>query len=248
MTESQTGTAQYPDVEPEDFARFVEYAYRHDYTVPCWAQDETYTENEFVPSPPADKESCPAAPKPVPEPVDTTRASWRPFSHHQRRSWFNLMHTKNPVHVEFEERNYLTSTQPKTVLLAAFEPQYNTAPHQDFTPVFLAHARLYTFACMRLVDPLKYLALHKLHKTLLDFTLYEQRVSDVVELARYAYQQGEDRKDDVIIDELRKLVVDYMVREVSTFRESPVFRTHLHKGGEFFADFFSVFRKAWRSE
>ena len=80
------------------------------------------------------------------------------------------------------------------------------APEQNFTLVFLAHAWLYTFACMRLVKPLRRLALHKIHKTLQYFQLYEERIIDVIELTRYAYELGEDKSDDGTIDDLRMLV------------------------------------------
>jgi hypothetical protein len=73
----------------------------------------------------------------------------------------------------FQQRSYLEAGPPNRELIDGFEPKSNSAASQDFTPVFLAHARLYTFADMRLVAPLKNLALYNLHKTLIDFRLYE---------------------------------------------------------------------------
>ncbi|PSN58889.1 hypothetical protein BS50DRAFT_443563, partial [Corynespora cassiicola Philippines] len=34
MVEAKTRSAEFQDVKPEDFMRFLEYAYRRDYTVP----------------------------------------------------------------------------------------------------------------------------------------------------------------------------------------------------------------------
>lgn len=80
--------------------------------------------------------------------------------------------------------------------------------------MFLAHARLYSFADLRLVHPLKNSALHKLQKTLLAFQLYPKRIGDVIKLVRYAYEHGLDRSEASGMDELRRLVVEYMVSEV----------------------------------
>ena len=74
----------------------------------------------------------------------------------------------------------------------------------------------------------------QLHQTLLGFSLYERRVNDIVELARYAYSQGDDTRD-----ELRQLVVEYMVLNVSAFSKHPSFILLLQEGGEFVMDFWN---------
>jgi hypothetical protein len=96
---------------------------------------------------------------------------------------------------------------------------------------------------MRLIDPLKRLALSKLHETLRRFKLYNRRVSDVVELARYAYEHGEDRKSDGTIEDLRKLVVEYIACEVSTIGKHEAFALLLQEGGEFVVDFWRIINK-----
>jgi hypothetical protein len=48
LKEAETRTAELKDVEPEDFARFLEYAYRRDYTVPYWVLDESIVTTEIV--------------------------------------------------------------------------------------------------------------------------------------------------------------------------------------------------------
>lgn len=143
----------------------------------------------------------------------------------------------------FGERQYLMQNEPPTQIQLDFLPKRNSKRTQNFTPIFLAHARLYTFACMRLVDPLKRLALHKLHRTLLPFRLYSRRVGDVIDLARYAYDHGEDRKPDGTIEDLRKLVVEYIVCEVSTIGKHEAFAILLQEGGEFVVDFWSIIAK-----
>lgn len=142
----------------------------------------------------------------------------------------------------FEKHDYLPNGDPKKSMLQNFEPRSNSNAQQNYTPIFLAHARLYTFAGMRLVDSLKQLALHKLHRTLLDFQLYYQRVGDVLALARYAYENGPDRGADGKLDELRELVVEYMAGEVATLGKHGDFVKLLEEGGEFVGDFWALVR------
>jgi hypothetical protein len=111
---------------------------------------------------------------------------------------------------DFQLRNYLAGGAPNAHLMEECRIKCNSAAYEDFTPVFLAHARLYSFADMRLVSPLKKLALHKLQTMLMAFELFDERVGDIVKLARYAYDQGPDRSKDGVTDELRHLVVEYM--------------------------------------
>jgi hypothetical protein len=107
----------------------------------------------------------------------------------------------------------------------------------------LAHARLYTFADIRLIQPLRGLTLHKIHITLKGFRLYDQRVDDVLELARYAYEYGPDRTSDEIIDDLRNLVVQYIACELDIIGKHKDFRQLMEEGGEFVGDFWGVVQK-----
>jgi hypothetical protein len=234
MAQSQEGSVEYLDMEPDDFARFVEYSYRYDYTSPSWTLDERIAKNDDtaaddgnVPPPPDDWDIALALePEPEPEPYDEP-----------------LNQATYGLRQSFHERQYITSSEPKSTMLELCLPKENSKPEQDFTPVFLAHARLYTFACMRLIDPLKRLALHKLHQTLLKFKLYDRRVGDVVELARYAYDHGQDRKPDGTIEDLRKLVVEYIACDVSIIGKHEAFAPLLQEGGEFVVDFWRIIAK-----
>ncbi|PVH90067.1 hypothetical protein DM02DRAFT_678817 [Periconia macrospinosa] len=201
--EAKTRVVEFRDVKPDDFIRFLEYAYRHDYTVPPYTEDEDL-------QPPAPKPPVPPEPKPEPvtayiedEPVIWTTPVTRV-----------MQKSKPTLRSSFDKRNYLSTGDPKAGMLQSFEPQYNSSSRPNFTPVLLAHARLYTFADMRLIQPLRSLTLHKLHITLKDFRLYDQRVDDVLELARYAYEHGLDRTSDETIDDLRNLVVQYIACEL----------------------------------
>lgn len=142
------------------------------------------------------------------------------------------------LRTQFHTRNYLTDGGPKATILQHFEPVPNGAMGQNFTPTLLAHARLYCFAHVRLITPLKALILDKLHKTLLNFKLYAERVGDIIELARHEYLNPDlpDRRDDGTLDDLRKLVVDYVVCEIDTIGKHDEFTKYMEEGGEFVGD------------
>lgn len=151
---------------------------------------------------------------------------------------------KPTLRSSFDKLNYLSVGDPKAEMLQRFEPRCNSSSRHNFTCIFLAHARLYTFADMRLVQPLKSLALHKLHKTLRGFQLYERRIGDVLELARYAYDHGPARTSDGAIDDLRNLVVQYIACELDTIGKHEEFRNLMEEGGEFVGDFWSIVQKS----
>jgi hypothetical protein len=249
MEESRARCAKIEDVRVDDFVRFCEYAYCGDYTVPPWEEiplrtsstidktQETNDVNDLGPfgssskkkkgkkgmvdytqeSPEVDLSGFGAAPEPY--------YGAKPFSRTQLRT-------------QFEVRNYLTNGGPKAMILQYFEPIPNSTMGQNFTPVLLAHARLYCFVHVRLIAPLKALTLDKLHKTLLKFTLYAERVGDIIELARFAYSSPDlpDRGNDGTLDDLRKLVVDYVVCKIDTIGKHDEFTKYMEEGGEFVGD------------
>lgn len=108
---------------------------------------------------------------------------------------------------------------------------------RNFTPIFLAHARLYTFADMRMVQPLKIQVLGKLLSILERFELFPERIGDVLELAKHAYEHGEDGSEDGRMDALRELVMNYIVCEKGVVKEHAEFRTMMRESGEFARDF-----------
>ncbi|CAJ2500186.1 Uu.00g030390.m01.CDS01 [Anthostomella pinea] len=67
-------------------------------------------------------------------------------------------------------------------------PRTNAEACEDYSGIFLAHARLYVLADKYDIRTLRQLALHKLWATLKDFTLYPGRVSDIAALIMYAFQ------------------------------------------------------------
>ena len=115
---------------------------------------------------------------------------------------------------EFESKTYVMAAP-------AFKPRRNRDATEDYTDVFLCHARLYVFAEKYDIAPLKRLALYKLQRTLVDFTLYPERVGDVVELLRYSYVNTADMVGTP--DDLRVLAIRYTGYVVEDLAQSPQF-------------------------
>ncbi|KAJ4373979.1 hypothetical protein N0V83_002718 [Neocucurbitaria cava] len=252
MVEAKTRSAEILDMEPSDFARFLEYAYRRNYTIPSWKLDETIPgqpKNDtpaVVPSPPPPEEVIEhvppnelPSPPPEPEPPVPNDPSTIPSTLRPLKKSTKSKRNKMAFRLAFQSQKFFLSG-PDSTMIENFRPEGNSAPEQDFVPVFLAHARLYTFAEMRLVYPLRNLVLHKLYKTLMCFQLYNHRVGDIVELARYAYDHGADRSKDGTLDALRQMVVDYIACEVDTIGKHADFIRLMEDGGEFVSDFWNI--------
>jgi hypothetical protein len=228
----------------------LEYAYRGDYTVPPWTIDESALATSDVDAP--EEEPVPDAPPPPPpdiEPeaeVPEAADEWEypaipvwPVKKSKQKKDRDM----STLRSTFQERLYITDGAPNAQISESFRPKPNSAADQDFTTVFLAHTRLYIFAEMRLIYPLRSLTLHKLHKSLIGFQLYNQRVGDVVKLARWAYEHGTDRSKGGAMNELRQLVVEYMACEVDIIGKHKDFKLLLEDGGEFVTDFWGIVSK-----
>lgn len=71
---------------------------------------------------------------------------------------------------------------------SVFSPRKNTEGCEDYTEVFLCHAKLYVVADTYDIPSLKQLSLHRLHATLKEFTLYPSRMNDIATLAKYVFE------------------------------------------------------------
>jgi len=109
-----------------------------------------------------------------------------------------------------------------------FNPEYREAC-EDYIEVFFSHARLHVFADKYDVGSLKDLSLHKLQRTLSEFTLYNERIEDIVNLLRYSYSNTTGRLESV--NGLRLLVVYYSACVVEDLSQSKEFQLLLQEVG-----------------
>jgi hypothetical protein len=123
-----------------------------------------------------------------------------------------------------------------TTFTAPCEIRQNSSAAEGYTTSLLGHEHLCVFAEKWGIKDLKSLALFKLHKILVSFTLYAARRPDIMALLRYAYSndQTPDRVDAV--DDLRSLVMLYTVCEVENLTHCPEFLSLILEGGQLALD------------
>ena len=237
MAEGTTGKVIFQALEVEDFDRICEFAYRGDYTVP---KPATFDKEDVNPRIASLKYEDPVGSVYHDSEADDYEVPGGGDSEPNDAAIGHL-----PGYFRKKKYPLVGWTRKQFARIAAIES--NSHWTQDFAPVFLGHARLYTFAHMYMIAELRNLALHKLHRTLMWFTLYGSGCSAIVDLARYAYypdllpgrQEGQ-------IDQLRQLVVEFVLLNVEHFIREDVHRDLLGQGGEYAADLLDMMAK-WRS-
>lgn len=121
-------------------------------------------------------------------------------------------------------------------------PRPNQDPVEDYTNIFLSHARLYVFADKYDIRSLKLLALEALQNTLAIFTLYSERTGDIIELLRYIYGNTGESVFDV--EDLRTLITHYIGFEMDTLMGDESFKELMvDDGGPLLGDFMRMVLK-----
>lgn len=120
-------------------------------------------------------------------------------------------------------------------------PRANLGPAEDYTEVFLSHARVYVFAEKYEIQPLKALAINQLHGTLALFTLYNERIGDIVALLRYSYANTADLEDGT--KQLREMLMHYVGTEMEILIKADEFTELLEEGGALLHDFLKMVSK-----
>jgi hypothetical protein len=124
----------------------------------------------------------------------------------------------------------------------------------DISIELLAHARLYCFASIRLIEPLQDLALEKLSIALCtsDKLLSSRSkcpffMEGYLSLARYVYSDASnlpERTNFEDIDELRDRVVENIVNNIEEIDGTDEFKALMKEGGEFVWDFWVAVKVA----
>jgi hypothetical protein len=115
-----------------------------------------------------------------------------------------------------------------------FRPHQNLDPYEDYSQVFLCHARLYVFADNYDIQPLAKLSLSKLRHTLAGFNFFEERREDIVELLQYCYANTPERVGTK--DSLRALVIKYVACVVERLTGTKVFGSLLSEANSISLD------------
>lgn len=124
----------------------------------------------------------------------------------------------------------LTAPSSSSVFSYQWSPRPNCGPRESYERVFLSHARLYILADKYGVEGLRALTLHRLHRTLLHFTIFPERIPDLVTLVETIYDNTLDE------DPARTVLARFFGCVVEHVRECEAFRALLRRAGEFSDD------------
>lgn len=253
--EKHAGFAVLEGVDKGTFLRFAQWAYNGYYTAASFGIGEKET-NEPTPA-----DVPPDAPPNIPD-DDEIHVNWEMPS--KKKSYKGKKRYSEPepaAEFEFEpefEPPPPRSTTSKCELETSFKelpivfrrtsiditpPRPNEHEQEDYSEVFLCHARMYVFAAQKMIQPLQALAKEELQATLARFTLYKQRTGDIIALLRYIYETDSNGEADV--DELRTLMSQYIGFEMDTLIKDVEFKMLMSedKDGALLGDFLKMVEK-----
>lgn len=247
MAEAQKGFAILEEVDEGTFERFIEWAYKGYYTAadfklkassppsPVSSSKEECETTEWIQEPSADTPHAepPAEAEPLTEqPIDW---GWRDLKSGKKSKKGK---TRQELKALFTCREYTVRRETTSVPAT----RANRGANEDYTEVFLSHARLYVFADKYDIQPLKTLALEELHNTLATYTLYRDRTEDILALLRYVYANtGESARGG---EDLRKLLRDYVGYEMTVLVKDRDFKNLMvEDGGPLLSDFIKMVAK-----
>ncbi|KAI4227192.1 MAG: hypothetical protein L6R40_008221 [Gallowayella cf. fulva] len=242
MAEAQKGFAVLDEVDEGTFERFIEWAYKGYYTAadfelktssppsPASSSNEECETTEWMQEPLAD---LPAEPEPLTEqPIVWDLGNFQSGKKSKKAK------TRQELKASFIRREH--TVRRRTISLPP--TRANRGADEDYTEVFLSHARLYVFADKYDIQPLKTLALEELHDTLATYTLYRGRTGDILALLRYVYvKTGRSARGG---EDLRMLLRDYLGYEMNVLMEDGEFKVLIiEDGGPVLEDFIKMVAK-----
>ena len=148
----------------------------------------------------------------------------------------------NKLKISFSELQYAVLDKRCNAL----PPRANKLSSEDYTEVFLSHARMYVFADKYDIQPLKMSAIRRLHQTLKVFKLYPARVADITSLIKYTYSNTKDSDNEP--DQMRALLIHYVGSEMDILVKSEELKKLIEEGGPFVGDFLGVVGRTIRSQ
>lgn len=258
MVESSQGFAVLEEEEASTFACFVEWAYKGYYKAP---------DPDIAQAPPVlvgmveDEDSRFPSQEPdddlaiVPDESNDININWAASSRNvKKKGKKQTSHWGDPVEAEIDM--YPRPSYTKATLKEAFVQREKTAPRsfisipparrnqnpsEDYTEIFLCHARLYVFADLYDIKSLKLLALEELQATLAIFDLHTERTTDIVKLLRYVYGQ---RNASAEGEGIRTMLTQYVGYEMDMLIKEEAFRDlMIEDGGPLLGDFMGMVDK-----
>ena len=244
VKEAQAGRAEWEDVAVETFIAFAEYVYTGNYTLTCDNKEaETSqgvsTGDQKIPAPAEElvwgpNESI----------IDVNEGPFEGFA-----SGFGMKKDKKPKKGRAVRPGHRSPfhdlVYPHSPILLHStntpKPLPSTPVVEDYASIFLMHARVYVFAEKWVIEPLKVIAFNKLHEALRNYTRYEARSSDIVELVKYTYDNTPSLNQR---DPLRELVIQYIAYEGREIARSKECMDLIGQKGDFAKDLMGMVLEA----
>lgn len=231
LSEAQQGFAILEDVDEGTFVRFIRWAYSKDYPAPEHGLVEICNETSAQ-WPPTETS------KDASFDEDFVWSTWSTKKEKKKKNTNHSSSLKGSLRESFIIQYDLLSSG-HTVDPSIPGPRGNTAPEEDYTEVFLGHARMYVFAEKYDIQPLKTLALLKLHRTLSIFTLFPERVGDIMTLLKYVYANTAETVDGN--EDIRTILAHYIGCEMETLSKDGEIKDILLDNGDMLGDFLKMF-------
>lgn len=203
------------DIDKDIFVRFVRWTYSKDYPA---------------------REHKVAPPTPEPPPTDEFDG-WGSFGSSKKKKKKKTDPDKGSSKEAFVSKEYDLGDNWNANPAPA--PRSNKSPTEDYSDVFLCHTKLYVFAEKYDIKPLQILALKKLKETLAIYTLYQERVGDILGLLKYVYANTGETKSDS--DDIRAMLAHYVGCEMEILLKEGEIKELLSDNEEMLGDFLNMF-------
>ena len=253
LSEAQQGFANLEDVDEETFVRFVHWAYNKDYPAPehtlAEISGETSTQRPTREPPKVVRLEESSSETSIRRPTRergrgvtferSERVIYVPEWPHQnvqnthgRVSWNESLRESFIILYDSSSRGYPVDTSMP-------RPRVNNAPEEDYSKVFLGHARVYVFAEKYDIQSLKTLALRKLHKTLSELRLFPKRVGDITKLLEYVYANTPEAVEGT--EDIRAMLAHYVGCEMEMLMKDGEFKDLMLHNGDMLGDVLKTF-------
>ena len=252
MSEAQEGFAVIKDVDEGTFVRFIQWAYTGYYEAGKFKIDPPRADSALS-NEKSGGESDSEKLAPTAEVSDREdQSEEHVVDDSSDRGWDYPRSKEDGIEVDFIDTD--TSSTLRRVLKESFitrnpsvrkeaisisPPRHNQAPNENYTDVFLSHARVYVFAEKYDIQSLKALALDELHCTLQSFDLHPERTGDIIALLRYVYANTGEIVDGV--EDMRTVLKDYVGFEMDILMKDEDFgHVIIEDGGALLRDFLKM--------
>ena len=241
MSESASRVVTWGDIDRETFARFAQFAYTGDYSVPKMiVNGHVHQQKQFEKEKEVENDMWYVA-KPLPY-----GSSWDGFSSASKKdkkkgesAQFSFGETSRCAQTTdstiFDKSNVYALCQPRFKFADSCDPEIIDGPEENnITEALLSHTLLYILAEKWGIDSLKMLTLFKLHQTLSMLVIDFPKVPHIMELVRHGYAGTPDLETG--IDDLRDLLCQYVAANVKVMSEHEDFLASIQDGGTFVRD------------